>query len=276
MLIENLPDVSQIQKAADWGSPLPLVGMSEVDLPVNYQGLKVPAQADFYVNLVTRESRGIHMSRLYSLLTDKLATENLSLKLLEEILELGLKSHQDLSTFAQLKLRMNLPLRRTSLKSELQGWRVYPVEWVIEKSATRTRVWLTVSILYSSTCPASAALAFQIHSEQKNPSGFAATPHAQRSSARVTVEVESSKQVSLESLIDLLESSLGTPVQTLVKRQDEQQFAILNAQNLMFCEDAARRLVASLNKTPWILDFKGEVRHLESLHAHNATAHFQK
>ena len=37
-----------------------------------------------------------------------------------------------------------------------------------------------------------------------------------------------------------MEAALGTPVQTAVKREDEQAFARLNGRNLMFCEDAPR------------------------------------
>ena len=49
--------------------------------------------------------------------------------------------------------------------------------------------------------------------------------------------------------IDRIESSLKTPVQAAVKREDEQEFARLNGQNLMFCEDAARRLQHELDKS---------------------------
>jgi GTP cyclohydrolase I len=43
-------------------------------------------------------------------------------------------------------------------------------------------------------------------------------------------------------LIDLVENTLKTPVQAAVKREDEREFARLNGANLMFCEDAGRRL----------------------------------
>lgn len=280
MLIDHLPDVSQPQKSTDWGIPLSRVGMSQVEIPVSIQGLQVPAQADFYVNLNSREARGIHMSRLYSLLVEKLSGGAFSIPLLAEVAGLGLQSHADLSTTALLKVRLSLPLQRSSLKSGLTGWRVYPMEFKVERTLSATRSWLTASVLYSSTCPASAALAYQIHSESSqlnsSVSGFAATPHAQRSSAQVTVELDPSKDFQAVTLIELLESALGTPVQTLVKRQDEQQFAILNAQNLMFCEDACRRLARALETASWALDFKGEVHHMESLHPHNASAQFSK
>ncbi|WP_205192559.1 GTP cyclohydrolase, FolE2/MptA family, partial [Burkholderia sp. LMG 13014] len=64
--------------------------------------------------------------------------------------------------------------------------------------------------------------------------------------------------------------ALGTPVQTAVKRADEQAFAVLNGENLMFVEDAARRVQAALDgrhASPHV-----HVRHLESLHPHDAVA----
>ena len=61
-------------------------------------------------------------------------------------------------------------------------------------------------------------------------------------------------------------------MQTAVKREDEQAFARLNAANLMFCEDAARRLRNALDDDPDVIDFWVQASHLESLHPHNAVA----
>ena len=74
------------------------------------------------------------------------------------------------------------------------------------------------------------------------------------------------------ALLDAIEEALGTPVQTAVKREDEQAFAQLNAENLMFCEDAARRVAAALSSDARIERFDAEVSHFESLHAHDAVA----
>ena len=59
-------------------------------------------------------------------------------------------------------------------------------------------------------------------------------------------------------------------------REDEQEFARLNAANLMFCEDAARRLKAMLAQRADVVDFRGRVEHHESLHAHDAVTVFAK
>ena len=104
--------------------------------------------------------------------------------------------------------------------------------------------------------------------------GLAATPHAQRSRADVRVELQPSFDAGLpvEALVDALEAALGTPVQTAVKREDEQAFARANADNLMFCEDAARRVAAVLSTSPRVARFDATVSHFESLHAHDAVA----
>jgi len=152
---------------------------------------------------------------------------------------------------------------------------------------------LGFAVEYSSTCPASAALSRQRNADRfaddfsaarpistqvvrewlESERGLAATPHAQRSRARVRVELRPSFDgLPVAAFVDLLEAALGTPVQAAVKREDEQAFAELNAANLMFCEDAARRIAAALAADPRVDRFDAEVSHFESLHPHDAVA----
>ncbi|MEA5669798.1 GTP cyclohydrolase, FolE2/MptA family, partial [Pseudomonas sp. MH2] len=42
--------------------------------------------------------------------------------------------------------------------------------------------------------------------------------------------------------------------------------------NLMFCEDAARRVHLALRELEWATSFDLRVEHAESLHAHDAVA----
>ena len=155
------------------------------------------------------------------------------------------------------------------------------------------QLWLGFSVEYSSTCPASAALSRQVNAERfaedfagahpistgvvrdwlASERGMAATPHAQRSEAKVKVELRPQfDELPLVALVDALEASLGTPVQTAVKREDEQAFAELNAANLMFCEDAARRVAAALAGDARVAAWQVRVAHFESLHPHDAVA----
>src|SRR5690606_29683180 len=104
--------------------------------------------------------------------------------------------------------------------------------------------------------------------------GMAATPHAQRSRADLRVTLNDAfDELPLADLVEGIEAAPGTPVQTAVKREDEQAFARLNADNLMFCEDAARRVAAVLAADGRVARFEARVSHFESLHAHDAVAH---
>jgi GTP cyclohydrolase I len=99
------------------------------------------------------------------------------------------------------------------------------------------------------------------------------TPHSQRSHAEVTVILgDADVAYPVNDLIDTVESAIATAVQTVVKRQDEQQFAKINGENLMFCEDAARRIREAVEKLEYASDYRIRVDHLESLHPHDAVA----
>ena len=65
-------------------------------------------------------------------------------------------------------------------------------------------------------------------------------------------------------------------MQTAVKREDEQEFALLNGQNLMFIEDAGRKLKIALAADQRLADFWVRIEHHESLHAHDAVGVFTK
>jgi len=104
------------------------------------------------------------------------------------------------------------------------------------------------------------------------PEGICATPHSQRSYAQIKLKVTADHALNLSNVINQIEDAVKTPVQSTVKRQDEQEFARLNATNLMFCEDAARRLQSKLESCSDYIDYWVRVNHLESLHPHNAVA----
>jgi len=151
---------------------------------------------------------------------------------------------------------------------------------------------LHVNVTYSSTCPCSAALARQLLQRQfqeecgehrwlsvsqvmhwLGSQGSLATPHSQRSLADVTVQLhEQCQDLGIVRLIDLIETAVATPVQAAVKRRDEQEFARLNGENLMFCEDSARRIRAVLEAEAEFVDYRIQASHLESLHPHDAVA----
>lgn len=288
-----MPDVAlraleQSQGTLDW------VGMREIRLPVRIQDgtevCKVNGSVQLYVDLREPKVKGIHMSRLYVLLDEASRTLTFSPASLQNFLQQMLDSHSQLSSNAYAEIQFERPLRRRALVSPHAGWGSYPALIRGTKSTTENTTELCFTVKYSSTCPASAALArqsiqqqFEQNFEQSNPvepqqvkqwlgssQGVVATPHGQRSKADVTVRLSANlSDFPLTALIDRIEQSLATPVQTAVKREDEQEFALLNGQNPMFCEDACRRLKQTLDATPNLLDFLVRVEHFESLHAHN-------
>ncbi|MGF0240153.1 GTP cyclohydrolase, FolE2/MptA family [Rhodococcus sp. IEGM1300] len=153
-------------------------------------------------------------------------------------------------------------------------------------------VELKIDVAYSSTCPCSAALSRQLIQQQfiddfahspllhadvlawlGSTKGVIATPHSQRSTAQLHLHLDDYvEDFPLIAIINDAEAALGTAVQTAVKRADEQAFALANGQNLMFCEDAVRRLNLGLKRSPGIRAFHLRVIHAESLHAHDAVA----
>ncbi|WP_339409229.1 GTP cyclohydrolase FolE2 [Pseudomonas sp. EA_35y_Pfl2_R5] len=285
----TLPDIAAQTpahaQALDW------VGMQGIALPINLAGQRIHAHADVGVNLGDGNARGIHMSRLY-LALHALEQRELSTTTLQQLLDEFLNSHQDLSQQASIALRGEALLSRPALVSHLAGWKSYPFEVRARQDLWGFHVELQVEVAYSSTCPCSAALARQLIQQRfiedfagqplnhaqllawlGSPEGIVATPHSQRSYATLQVRLHSnSAELPLVALIDSAEQTLGTAVQTAVKRADEQAFALANGQNLMFCEDAARRLHSALREQPAFSAFQLRVVHAESLHAHDAVA----
>jgi len=295
-----MPDIAQSDKSS-YATSLDWVGMSKISLP-----LKVPVQIDAteteiqhvhaqircFVNLKDPNTKGIHMSRLYLLLTEYAENEIFSPTSFEAFANRLLQSHADISNRVSVRMTFPLLLKRQALKSQYSGWKTYPCDVEMRLIDNKVRILSHISVEYSSTCPCSAALARQLVQQEfsqdfkdqdsvqrsdvetwlRSPKGSFATPHSQRSEAYAQVLLDNtSDYFQFVALIDSLEAALATPVQTAVKREDEQEFAKLNGHNLMFCEDAARRLhhVLTTQKFP---DFRAKVTHFESLHAHDAVS----
>ncbi|QDH70417.1 GTP cyclohydrolase FolE2 [Marilutibacter alkalisoli] len=292
----QLPDVAF--DAAAEARALEWVGMSHIALPLRIatpggEPVQVAASVDVAVSLDDADARGIHMSRLYLRLQDAFASEAVTPAGLRRVLQSLVDSQDGLSSAARLVLRYDQMLLRPALASGNAGWKRYPIEIEALLVDGHLRLSLAFMVEYSSTCPASAALSRQLNAERfsadfadarpistavvgdwlASERGLAATPHAQRSRASVRLQLRPQfEELPLAALIDALEQRLGTPVQTAVKREDEQAFAALNAANLMFCEDAARRVAAVLGNDPHVERYEAEVAHFESLHPHDAVA----
>lgn len=286
----SLPDIAA-QISAQAQPALDFVGMQQIALPVQLAGMSLACKVDAGVSLDDANARGIHMSRLY-LALEALERQPLTLAAVQQVLRHFLDSHKGLSQHAYLNLRGELLLKRPALVSQLAGWKAYPVALNTRLDTTGFHVELQLTLGYSSTCPCSAALARQLVQQQfidefagksldhadildwlGSSQGILATPHSQRSEARLQLRLDPDLEyLPVLQWLDCAEAALGTVLQTAVKRADEQAFALANGQNLMFCEDAARRLHQTLRGQGGLLGFSLEVIHAESLHAHDAVA----
>lgn len=293
----SLNDIDIAQTKMVGAIPLHRVGMSNIECPIivqhtNGSGVQALGRVDAFVSL-DQPQKGIHMSRLYLMVETRLTSSPLSPALLGEIAKDFIKTHAGISETAHVSVRFDLLLKRPALLSENAGWRRYPVTlWSTVNGKETYGAELSVS--YSSTCPCSAALSRQLiqnkfletFAEKPNlqkdeiaawlgkEEAIAGTPHGQRSEGRVQLELKNpiNSLHFLTQTIDALEGQLKTPVQTAVKRADEQEFARLNAANLMFAEDAARRMHHAVTGLGLFSGTAVEAVHLESLHPHDAVA----
>lgn len=290
-----LPDVAS-DAHADKATELAWVGMRGLHVPLQLDADPArlrcgPGKVNTWVNLPADTSRGIHMSRLYAQAESILSNQPLSTAGLRSLLAGFLDSHAGISDRARVQIDFEMLARRPALLSDRHGWKAYPCRLEARMSEGQMSLEFECRIGYSSTCPASAALARQLvqqrfdadfsgqmlqhqalHDWLGSEQGICATPHGQRSEATVKVRLAAGTAIPFEALINRVESALKTPLQTAVKRQDEQEFARLNGENLMFCEDAARRIHAVLDDDVRYEDFAIHCAHLESLHPHDAVA----
>ena len=295
----QLPDIASNEEITGI-HPLRWVGMEAIALPVyietdGTEPIPVTATADAFVSLDDPNAKGIHMSRLYLLLKGKLAHKRLNTRTLTSLLEEMVSSQDGISHSSMARFAFDLPLVKEALLSGETGIQAYPAQVNAYTRDGEVTTELELTIPYSSTCPCSAALSRQLMAQAldeqfsgetvdkaellqwvQSEKGSVATPHSQRSYAYIKMQLSNGMLPNIADLVRQFEHALGTPVQTAVKREDEQAFAKLNAENLMFCEDAARKLKASLEAMAIVEDYWFKVEHQESLHAHNAVAIDQK
>lgn len=298
MSIQTLPDIASELKA-ETSSPLQWVGMEGIAVPIsmhlsNDKHQTLSAKANVFVSLEKVDAKGIHMSRLHHAINqlDQLEfnKDNIE-KLLKQIIE----SQRGIGQQAKIELMFDLMLKKPALLSDEYGYQSYPVKLNAEQTEQGLLNEFEITIPYSSTCPCSASLARQLTANAideifpdsvidkaklmqwvQSQAGSVATPHSQRSYAYIRFSVGDNDWPDMSAFIIELEKTIGTPVQTAVKRSDEQAFAKLNGENLMFCEDAARRIKSLLEQTSFVTDYAFKVEHQESLHAHNAVVIDQK
>ncbi|WP_204115481.1 GTP cyclohydrolase FolE2 [Shimia biformata] len=245
------------------------VGISNFRLPIRFHtrdngDLTLETSVTGTVSLEA-DKKGINMSRVMRSFY-KHAEKTFSFDVMDAALADYITDLE--SVDARLQMRFSFPMKLDSLRSGLSGYQYY--DFALEKVETngqRRRI-IHFDYVYSSTCPCSLELSE--HARQNR--GQLATPHSQRSVARMSVEVLPGDCLWFEDLIDMARRAVPTETQVMVKREDEQAFAELNAANPIFVEDAARLFCEQLKADPRIGDFRIIASHQESLHSHDAVS----
>ncbi|MBB04316.1 MAG: GTP cyclohydrolase I FolE2 [Pseudooceanicola sp.] len=245
------------------------VGISNFRLPIRYLtraggDIMLESAVTGTVSLEA-DKKGINMSRIMRSFYAH-ADKTFSFSVIEAALDDYITDLDSLD--ARIQMRLSYPLKVESLRSGLAGYQYYDIALeLIESAGERLRV-LHLDYVYSSTCPCSLELAEHARRER----GQLATPHSQRSVARMSVVLTGEGRLWFEDLIDMARRAVPTETQVMVKREDEQAFAELNAANPIFVEDAARLFSRELESDARVGDFRVVASHQESLHSHDAVS----
>ncbi|MGV6889475.1 GTP cyclohydrolase FolE2 [Rhodophyticola sp. SM2404] len=269
---DSLPDLQNGPSSLIKGAKRQIqhVGISNFRLPIRYHtrdngDLNLETSVTGTVSLEA-DKKGINMSRIMRSFYAH-AEKTFSFEVIEAALD-DYKS--DLESFdARIQMRFSFPMKVESLRSGLSGYQYYDIALeLVEKDGVRRKI-VHLDYVYSSTCPCSLELSEHARATRNQ----LATPHSQRSVGRLSVEVlEGAECLWFEDLIDMARNAVPTETQVMVKREDEQAFAELNAANPIFVEDAARLFAEQLSADARIGDFRVVASHQESLHSHDAVS----
>ncbi len=244
------------------------VGISNFRLPIRFHtrdagDLTLETSVTGSVSLEA-EKKGINMSRIMRSFY-KHADSTFSFAVMEAALDDYIADLESMD--ARLQMRFSFPMKVESLRSGLSGYQYYDIALELIEVAGERRKFMHLDYVYSSTCPCSLELSEHARATR----GQLATPHSQRSVARISVALEKDAGcLWFEDLIDACRRAVPTETQVMVKREDEQAFAELNAANPIFVEDAARLFCQQLQADVRIGDFRIVASHQESLHSHDA------
>lgn len=267
----TLPDLQNGPSSLIRGSQQMIqhVGISNFRLPIRFHtkhgnDLSLETSVTGTVSLEA-DKKGINMSRIMRTFYRR-AEETFSFDVIEAALD-DYKS--DLESFdARLQMRFSFPMKIESLRSGLSGYQYYDIALELAEQNGVRQKFMHLDYVYSSTCPCS----LELSEHARRSRGQLATPHSQRSVARISVELVGKSILWFEDLINHCRIAVPTETQVMVKREDEQAFAELNAANPIFVEDAARLFCEQLLSDQRIGDFRVVASHQESLHSHDAVS----
>ena len=253
--VQNRPDVRGIK--------INRTGVTQVHLPffISDAGNIQPVSAQIRFTVALADNlRGTHMSRLVELLTDW-TQKPIKISDVEKIL---LDALEKLSTdFAEISIAFRFFVKKFSPVSKKSSFGAVDCTFSGKLSfGDRMKFSLGLTVPFTSLCPCS-----------KEISVFGA--HNQRSICRVKLifnNPDKLDDISIENLVNLIESQGSAQIFPLLKREDEKFVTESAYRNPKFVEDILRDVVIALRRVENLSAFAVECENFESIHAHNAFA----
>ena len=194
---DSLPDLqngpSSLIKGAN--QIIQHVGISNFKLPIRYElrgsGERVLETSVTGSVSLGADKKGINMSRIMRSFY-KHSEEQFSFSVIEAALD---DYKKDLESFdARISMKFSFPMQVDSLRSNLAGYQYYDISLeLIDRNGVRTKV-VHLDYVYSSTCPCSLELSEHARKTRRQ----LATPHSQRSVARISVVLTGSDRLWFE------------------------------------------------------------------------------
>ncbi|PSJ79817.1 GTP cyclohydrolase FolE2 [Neisseria iguanae] len=249
--------IADVQSTRDLRNlPINQVGIKDLRFPITLrtaEGEQTTIARLAMTVYLPAEQKGTHMSRFVALMekqTEALSFERLQ-QLTREMVEL-LDSHSG-------KINVSFPFfrKKTAPVSGIQSLLDYDVTLTGEINNSNYTYSLKVMVPVTSLCPCS-----------KEISQYGA--HNQRS--HVTVSLAANTEVSIEEVIDYVESQASCQLYGLLKRPDEKFVTEHAYENPKFVEDMVRDVATSLIADTRVESFVVESENFESIHNHSAYA----
>jgi MptA/FolE2 family GTP cyclohydrolase len=248
----------------------------------------VAAEIDCTVDL-SAQQKGVHMSRFSELFEEAIERVVLDEALVIEALAEHIAQHiveRQSALRAEVHIRAQYPLQRTTPVTGLATQEMVALIGIAAASEKGVRRIVGVEATGINACPCAQGLVRDRSSERLLEAGFDASDverilelvplatHNQR--GRGTLYVGTTQQLNAERLVDIVESSMSSPVYELLKRPDE-LFVVEHAHlRPRFVEDSVRiALATTLERYPDLNDddfvFSRQVN-FETIHTHDVIA----